>query len=732
MKAIVCYSLLLISTVCVTRELPAQFSNYFSDSKIHKTGKLWVTITNYGQIGGNQSAGVLWPGTDIQGLPRYINRGGFWFGGIVPSDGTNGPDLNDSGDLDTLVSEGTSAWSVVDFAETFPHYPDSRSAIEVRSSLTSSEFYHPSAVSEEDFIAVYTDTFLNVANFSFSPPKHQRSLGLEIIEKSYQFSLSFAEDIVFFDLVIINVGNNYIRNFYAGIFADNDMGCRGNAGDQSDATGFMAVNSFGDVVNTAWVVETDGGEGCMAGVVGFRILRPTSRAAPLAFNWWMSDSDINSKEDWGPITPNVLTGDPNSGDPIGTPVDDPEKYILMSNGSIDWNQYDTDNNQFDSRIPVPMGPFGFIANDPSRFLLSVGPMGTRDSTITDQNDSMFGQTVKIFAPGDSILFTFAIIGGSGDPNVARGLNSYDPAAFEDLGKNAIIANSFFDTPGVDTDNDGFAGLDLNNDGIIDTGDDVPDFTGLIPPLSPPLKVIPGDRTVTLDWSAADPNNSGYDATDQSLPLNFIDPFYSDNPNTEEDERIDFEGFRVLRSKTGETGTFELLAEYDLPNNSIGNNTGLSFNYVDHVPNGSLFYYSVISFDRGATELGIESLESDLLTNLTKVNVSPQLLEGFAKVWVEPNPYVSGDGFKIFSMTPEGIGVHNRAIDFVNVPDKSTIRIFTLDGDLVHTLKHNDPFYSRVRWDLFSRTGRAISSGLYIFSVETINGDRQVGRFVIIK
>ena len=710
----------------------AQFANYFADSRQHRNGKIWVMVTNFGQFGTNSTGGVFWPGTDLVGRQaRYINRGALWFGGIVPSDATSGPDLNDPGDLDTLVSEGTSAWSVVDFAETFPHYPDDRSAIEVRSSLVSSPFFHPDAVSEEDFIAVYSDTFLNAAGFPFAPPKHQRALGLEIIEKSYQFSLSFAEDIVFFDLVIINIGNNRIRNAYAGFFADNDMGCIGNASQRDDATGFMQFNSTGDRVNTSWVVEPDGDDGCMPGVVGVRVLRPTAEEGQVSFNWWMSDSDISTKNDWGPITPNVYTGDPNDGEQVGTPEVDVEKYVFMSNGSFDDPQFDPETLEFNPNIPAGVDP-----NDNSRFLISFGPLGATEETISDPSDPMFGQTVKIFAPGDTVLFTYAIIGGEGDAAISQALGSFDPASFVDLGRNAFMAGIMFDNPGVDTDGDGYFGDDLDGDGVIDTGDGVPDFTGPPPPPSPPLKVTPGDHTITLDWSEADPSSPGYDVNDPNLPLNFKDPFVSDDPNTPEDESKDFEGFRVLRSATGILGTFEILAEYDLPDNDLGRNTGLSFTYVDHVPNGLEYTYAVVSFDRGAPSFGIEPLASSPLINGIKIAASPAAETsgdfGDQETWTEPNPYIERSGFEDFGL-PNNVAVENfRVIDFVNVPAKCTIRIFTVDGDLVDTIRHDDPMSSRARWNLLSRNTRPIASGIYLYSVESDNGDQKVGRFVVIK
>lgn len=703
----------------------------FLDYRVHKNGKLWVGITNFGQFGTNNGRGAVWPGSDLPGHePQYINRGGLFFGGIVPSDETVGPHLHDPGDLDTLVSEGPSAWSAVDYVEMYPHYPDQRSAIQVRSSLLSSEFYSPNAVSEEDFIAVYCDTFTRVDGFLWTAAdKHRRPLGIEVVEKSYQFSLSFAEDIVFFDLVVYNIGQNEIRNVYIGFFADNDMGIAGNVSQTDDASGFMAFNSTGDEVNTAWVVEPDGDNGTMAGTVGVRVLRPTSKDGQVSFNWWMSDSEVSTKDDWGPITPNVYTGASNEGEPIGSPEFDPDKYILMSNGSFDSPQFDPVTKEFDPNIPAGAAP-----NDNSRFMISFGPLGVSEKTITDPTDKQFGETVKIFAPGDSLLFTYAVIGGEGDPSIAQALGSFDPACFIDLGINAFMAGIMFDNPGVDTDGDGYAGDDLDGDGILDTGDGVPDFKGPPPPPAPQLTVTPDDHTVTLDWSAADPNSSNYDPS-MGDPLNFKDPFISDDPSTPDiDESKDFEGFRVVRSITGILGSFEVLAEYDLADNAFGRNTGLQFQYVDHVPNGIEYYYAVLSFDRGAPSFGIETLASSPLNNLTPMaaSVTPTESFGAKPVWAEPNPYIERSGFEDPVFFTDRQIENFRIIDFVNVPSPCTVRIFTTDGDLVASFRHEDPNSSRARWDVKSRNNRPIASGLYIFAVEADNGDTQVGRFVVIK
>jgi len=108
--------------------LPGQQQTRFKDEQVHHKGKLWVGVTNFGQFGIDAGGrGAIWPGSDIPGEEaQYINRGGILLGGIVPSDETVGTDLNEPGDLDTLVAEGPSVWSVVDSREMLPHFPDER------------------------------------------------------------------------------------------------------------------------------------------------------------------------------------------------------------------------------------------------------------------------------------------------------------------------------------------------------------------------------------------------------------------------------------------------------------------------------------------------------------------------------------------------------------------------------------------------------------------------------
>jgi hypothetical protein len=119
------------------------------------------------------------------------------------------------------------------------------------------------------------------------------------------------------------------------------------------------------------------------------------------------------------------------------------------------------------------------------------------------------------------------------------------------------------------------------------------------------------------------------------------------------------------------------------------------------------------------------------------------------VHVVPNPYVGQSKFDGRRENDEK-GDKSRRLWFVNVPEKCKIRIFTLAGDLVDTIHHDGAETTDIisvskaadigvsasgiaPWDLLSRNNQIIAPGVYLFSVENLDGgDIKVGKFVIIK
>jgi hypothetical protein len=101
----------------------------------------------------------------------------------------------------------------------------------------------------------------------------------------------------------------------------------------------------------------------------------------------------------------------------------------------------------------------------------------------------------------------------------------------------------------------------------------------------------------------------------------------------------------------------------------------------------------------------------------------QVVAELPDVRVVPNPY--------FARYSAMVETDNQSVlEFQNVPDRCTIRIYTLAGDLVETLQNNDGT-GVVRWDLLSSNRQQVASGIYLYHVESPYGDH-AGRFAVIK
>ncbi|TKJ42327.1 hypothetical protein CEE37_01205 [candidate division LCP-89 bacterium B3_LCP] len=382
---------------------------------------------------------------------------------------------------------------------------------------------------------------------------------------------------------------------------------------------------------------------------------------------------------------------------------------------------------------------------------------------------------------------------------------------ENIGDSVIYFGEFIDIyPGPDADGTERNGkLDANEDGIsrpefvydprygelnigytqynnvIDLGDGIPDFKGPPPPPIPELSYELTETEVILRWN----NNS----EDQE----YFDPF---------SHAQDFEGYRIYVSNTGLEYDYQLLAEFDVVDfayysitdslatipdaqtngaatidtlgdgltyyrKPVNTNTGLlaieetDSTYIYAINNAhALFprYYSVTAFDFGDPSSGTEPLET--ARNANRVYVAPSG-NPQNKVSVVPNPYRAYEDYtQTYIETSPGSGLSwenqddgtpdyfpqtDRRLEFINLPIKCLIRIYTVAGDLVQIIPHTteiinnfgDPNTGWVSdhsegWDLNNRNGQQVVSGLYMFSVENLTsgneGNIEVGKFVIIR
>jgi hypothetical protein len=101
-----------------------------------------------------------------------------------------------------------------------------------------------------------------------------------------------------------------------------------------------------------------------------------------------------------------------------------------------------------------------------------------------------------------------------------------------------------------------------------------------------------------------------------------------------------------------------------------------------------------------------------------------------KITVVPNPYV---GRADWDLTPSDIDPTGTKIGFFGLPKcKSTLRIFSLSGDLIREIPHDGSGGDgTIWWNLVTRNGQDVVSGIYLFSVESDWGT-YVGKFAIIR
>lgn len=104
----------------------------------------------------------------------------------------------------------------------------------------------------------------------------------------------------------------------------------------------------------------------------------------------------------------------------------------------------------------------------------------------------------------------------------------------------------------------------------------------------------------------------------------------------------------------------------------------------------------------------------------------------ADICVVPNPYIATSTLER-KIINRDIGRGDRRIDFVHLPARCTINIYTVSGRLVRTIQHNaDIDKGREIWDLRTKDGLEIASGYYFYYVDAPGIGGKKGKFAVIK
>lgn len=435
----------------------------------HKNGNMSLGITNFGTVGtGFSSVGTTdyFDGTEVKSLEFPINTnnmylfgGGLWVGAVVGRD--------------TLVSTGCDGWSST--GREFKPYETAVDYIKLDTIPNGFKL-----------TSVYSDTSSEITNIDYYGLPH-RPLNIEVTQITFSWSLPEIGDFTIINYNIKNIGDVALTDVHVGMYMDQDVGHESvSSSYNDDISGFVQSGTFDTLgcnynrtINLAWSADNDGDPysdinwqtSSIRDVIGTMLIRTPIENENVSFNWWVSNGDAS--RDFGPRErANVGIWQEDFRDfgtgGLGTPEGDRNKYYVMRNKEIDYDQnYTIDIDPTDSLWIMPDPTIAALVSDgyDTRYLLSTG-------------------TIPYVNPGETLPVFFAIVGGEGfhaDPNNMNNLYNpdvfYSNLDFTDFINNAHSALDIFDRPGVDTDGNGYFGkyIICGNDTVYTEGDGVPDI-----------------------------------------------------------------------------------------------------------------------------------------------------------------------------------------------------------------------------------------------------------------
>lgn len=103
-----------------------------------------------------------------------------------------------------------------------------------------------------------------------------------------------------------------------------------------------------------------------------------------------------------------------------------------------------------------------------------------------------------------------------------------------------------------------------------------------------------------------------------------------------------------------------------------------------------------------------------------------------RIKVVPNPYVVTHQGESRLLSTQTSGRGEREIRFTYIPPGTKISIFTVRGELIKTLYHDDLYVGDVYWNLRTEENLDVAYGVYIFVAEVPEVGSKIGKFALIK
>jgi hypothetical protein len=671
-------------------------------SNYTNVGNIGLTITNFGQFGNglkhlseaNHAPSCEYPlGSGIE----HLFAGGLWVGGFIKNDSTSNTKYG------PFVTTGAVDVSSISRGGGFEFTNEKGSLILQRSSLLDSRYFNPYAISHQDFVMDYNDT--NLVTSDGTAIVDHNPLGIGVHEETYAWNFPFADFFVIKNFTIKNISSKYLDSVYVGLYSDAVV--RNTKVTTTTNSAFFSHGGLGydDSLKLSYCYDVDGDPGLTDSYIGFLYLGSTPEIPKYQVNHTTNDT-------------------------------------LPSTNYVAWQWNNTSIQNFFApskdidRYPKMQGYFQY----PVRYK-DIDPNQLK--TPSNRSELITHGYFRNIKPGDSINVVYAIVCGKKFGN--------DPASLDTRVQRTNLYSN------ADWALRAYFGNDRNRDGVIDSTEDIfgdgkwHQYILPAPPTVPICKVVPEANKATIYW-------------DKRAEAS-IDPISG---------KKDFAGYRIYRTQTGFDLTnnqsilnsLVVLAQYDSAG-ATGFNTGFKsvelaspmtfpndptkYYYKYEVPNllnGWQYLFTVTAFDKGDPANNLGPLESSLLANIKRI--IPGTLPTSApevKVGVYPNPYYANAIW-------DGKSERLRKIYFYNLPESCEITIYTLAGDVVKRIQHdqtnngggNIRWFEQYAgdnkqqfsggehaWDLVTDNDQAIATGLYLFTVKDAHdGKIKTGKFLVIK
>jgi hypothetical protein len=550
------------------------------------------------------------------------------------------------------------------------------------------------AISQQMFRMEYYDTYEEEVNETAPPGDEHTSLGLKIIQESYQWTSDLTDDFVGINYDVVNIGEDTLKMVYVGFMVDADAGPKSDDVPWyvDDKGGFIDTTVISVNPNNPTAVDTlevtlaymfddpFGADGNVAkGYLGCMFLgHPTvpelEEGEPGYDEYYGADGIPNAPTEVRLHAFEIWSSGTED------PRNDRERYRYLR-GAADYPLLDGVDNNNNGQIDEPDEYRVNIdrnaqSPDDWRFMLSAGPF-------------------QRVAPGDTLTFQYAFVMGLG---------------LDGMLENAATAQQIYNGTLQDI-------VDCEGE-IVDSV--LVNWVADTPPPPPNQEITVGDGFVRIDWD--------------DFPEDVEDPLT---------RMRDFYGYQVWKavgwtreSVAPRDQDWELILDIDRSHGGAELeewDTGLSgigkYSMVDeNVRNGFAYWYSVTAYDSTAEGYHFGKYSQDP----TRVFPHSATQTDLDLVRVVPNPYVNHDYMAAWNLAPDETDPTGEKICFQYLPRDSVVRIYSLGGELVETLYPDaDRVGGDACWNMISRNDQIIVSGVYLYHVDSPVGEK-IGKFAIIK